>query len=432
MAQSYTSITSTTTLANSLTPLVNRDDAAASCFSGTAFPSSNLLLGQFCYRTDQLKLYQLTNLTGPVWTLIYDLSSGVMVAPNASVVPWSGITGKPTTVSGYGITDALKKTGDSATGKISFLASSASAASISVPHGVAPSAPVNGDIWTATDGLYARINGSTFSVSFQDAAETFSAKKTFVAGSTNSASLNVPAGAAPTTPASGDLWATSTQLVYNMAGTSKNVAFWDASSRLPVANGGTGASDAATARTNLGIVNPPTGCIMMYAGATAPSGWAWCDGSWLSRTANSALFAVIGTAFGAGDGSTNFAVPDFRGRVGVGRDNMGGTSAGRVTSAVSGIAGTILGATGGQQTYILTIGELPAHGHPMRIAVIDDSTPRTDTSGGIMIRTNSATSYGAYTGTVSDTVGRQIGGTGSGQDHLNMQPSIIVNYIIKL
>lgn len=275
MAQTYNIIPPETPLANSLQPLLDRDDAAASCFSGTAFPSSNLLLGMLCFRTDQLRLHQLVSLSPVTWRLVYDLSSGSAVAPFANSIAWSGVTGRPTTIAGYGISDALNKTGDTATGKISFVASQSGAASLAIPHGAAPSAPVNGDLWSTTAALFAQINGNTRTISVLEAAETYTAKKTFPVAGAGFASLNVPAGAAPTSPVDGDLWATSTQLVYRMAGVSRNVAFWDANSRIALANGGTGASDAAGARTNLGLGTAATRNISV--GTTAPTSPATND-----------------------------------------------------------------------------------------------------------------------------------------------------------
>lgn len=76
----------------------------------------------------------------------------------------------------------------------------------------------------------------------------------------------------------------------------------------------------------------PSGSVMAYAGATAPANWLLCHGQLVSRTTYAALFAAIGTTYGAGDGSTTFALPDGRGRVLVGRDNMGGTAANRLAS----------------------------------------------------------------------------------------------------
>ena len=65
-------------------------------------------------------------------------------------------------------------------------------------------------------------------------------------------------------------------------------------------------------------VNFLTGEIKMYGGASAPAGWLLCDGSAVSRTTYASLFAVLGTSYGAGDGSTTFNLPDGRGRVPVG------------------------------------------------------------------------------------------------------------------
>jgi long-subunit fatty acid transport protein len=62
----------------------------------------------------------------------------------------------------------------------------------------------------------------------------------------------------------------------------------------------------------------PAGSMAMFAGSTAPTGWLLCQGQAVSRTANAALFAAIGTTWGAGDGSTTFNVPDLRGRAPIG------------------------------------------------------------------------------------------------------------------
>src|SRR5690606_25444111 len=70
-----------------------------------------------------------------------------------------------------------------------------------------------------------------------------------------------------------------------------------------------------------------------------------------SRTDYARLFAAIGTTFGTGDGVTTFNLPDGRGRVVAGKDNMGGSAAGRLTNAVSGGTGTTLGAAGGSESY---------------------------------------------------------------------------------
>lgn len=101
-------------------------------------------------------------------------------------------------------------------------------------------------------------------------------------------------------------------------------------------------------------VSLPAGMLAPFAGASAPSGWLLCGGQAVSRTTFAALFAVIGTAYGAGDGSTTFNLPDLRGRVAAGKDDMGGSAANRLTNAGAGITGTTLGASGGDQNHSLS------------------------------------------------------------------------------
>lgn len=87
-----------------------------------------------------------------------------------------------------------------------------------------------------------------------------------------------------------------------------------------------------------------TGEIVSYAGSTAPDGWLLCYGQAVSRTTYAALFAVLGTTFGVGDGSTTFNLPDLRSRVAAGKSDMGGSDNGLLTG------GTVLGAALGAQT----------------------------------------------------------------------------------
>ena len=86
----------------------------------------------------------------------------------------------------------------------------------------------------------------------------------------------------------------------------------------------------------------PTGSISAYSGDSAPSGWLLCDGTAVSRTTYSALFAIVGERFGSGDGTTTFNTPDFRGRFLRGRD----AGAGRDPDAADRTAMNAGGATG--------------------------------------------------------------------------------------
>jgi microcystin-dependent protein len=108
--------------------------------------------------------------------------------------------------------------------------------------------------------------------------------------------------------------------------------------------------------------NIPLGACIDFFGATAPnSSFVLPYGQAISRTTYSALFAMFSTAYGSGDGSTTFNIPDLRGRVLAGKDDMGGSSANRLTAADDGLNGDNLGATGGIEAQTLVTANLPAY-----------------------------------------------------------------------
>ena len=178
--------------------------------------------------------------------------------------------------------------------------------------------------------------------------------------------------------------------------------------------------------TGPGIV--PSGTVLPYAGATAPTGYLLSFGQNVSRSTYAALFTAIGTTYGVGDGSSTFGIPDLRGRVVAGQDDMGDTSADRLTSPIN---GDILGAAGGSESHTLLTTELAGHQHLLF----------ADAEGGQVYPT--ASNYVAKKGNWGSSNNYQASGTdtvaslglssstGGGQAHNNVQPTIILNYIIK-
>ena len=190
----------------------------------------------------------------------------------------------------------------------------------------------------------------------------------------------------------------------------------------------------------------PIGTQVAYGGASAPAGWLLEYGQAVSRTTYSLLFGIIGTAYGIGDGTTTFAVPDKRGRTSIGKDDMGGTPASRITAGVSGINGTVLAAAGGDQqpqAHTHTITD-PGHTH----TVTDPGhhhAPLTSTnffvflgSGGNSNVVNGvtfggqATTASATTGITNVTADTGITATDSAESGAagNVQPGQIDNWII--
>ncbi len=184
------------------------------------------------------------------------------------------------------------------------------------------------------------------------------------------------------------------------------------STAIPISSGGTGGSTAEQARANLGLGSlsvVPTGTVLPFAGNLAPDGYLFCAGQTISRTTYADLFATIGTIYGAGNGTTTFALPDLRGRAVAGKDNMGGTSSNRIANVFD---GDVLGATGGSETHPLTEAQLASHSHT-----------GTAASAGLHSHTGTTSSEGAHTHTVSGTAASAGAHTHTvGLDTGNTQP----------
>lgn len=201
---------------------------------------------------------------------------------------------------------------------------------------------------------------------------------------------------------------------------------------------GVNSTDAATVG-QLSSGTFPVGAIIDFAGSAAPTGWLVCGGQALSRTDYAALFAVIGTAFGAPDGST-FQLPDLRGRVSAGRDfSVNSSNANRLTSTTISPNSTTLGGSGGTQSQAITEAQLPAHTHSfsgttssngLHSHTVNQATFGNGSTGGFgpEVTSGPTSTDGAHTHTFSGTTGA----TGSGTSLPNVQPTLILNKIIKV
>jgi len=230
-----------------------------------------------------------------------------------------------------------------------------------------------------------------------------------------------------------------------------------------------------------------------YWGSVLPRGWLWADGKTIGNASSNAtgranadtfsLFSVLWSAgtdatlpiftsagapttrgsTAASDFASNRALslPDKRGRVSVASDNLGGTAASRVTSTTMTPNGTTVGSVGGTQTHTLTEAQMPAHTHTMahthtfsgttsgqsvshthNFSVYNDPGANGTFAGGrgsgagvsgtVTTSSASADHTHTYSGTTSAASNATTSTTGSGTAHLNMQPSIVCNYIIKL
>lgn len=180
-----------------------------------------------------------------------------------------------------------------------------------------------------------------------------------------------------------------------------------------------------------------SGMVLPYAGSSAPTGFLLCGGQAVSRTTYSDLFAVVGTTYGVGDNFSTFNLPDLQGRVVAGKDDMSGSSANRLTNPTSdttgGIDGDVLGGTGGFETHLnlSTQSGLVGHTHGVSAsleAVTGSGSAETgvDTGDGAFQGNNQANNTSMINVSIS-----AVASANASKAHNNVQPTIILNYIIK-
>lgn len=157
-----------------------------------------------------------------------------------------------------------------------------------------------------------------------------------------------------------------------------------------------------------------SGFIQLTATTSTPTGWLVCDGSAVSRTTYADLFAAIDTAYGPGNGTTTFNLPDLQGRVPMG------------SGAGSGLTSRALGDSDGEETHTLTVSEMPSHSHNLEV--------NTGVAGAENPENNYLAETAEASYATSSTSGKYLGGTtsaGSGSAHNVIQPFTVVKYIIK-
>ncbi|QPF93788.1 phage tail protein [Bradyrhizobium commune] len=185
--------------------------------------------------------------------------------------------------------------------------------------------------------------------------------------------------------------------------------------------------------------NMPIGCCIDFFGAIAPnSSFVLAYGQGISRTAYSTLFSMFGTTYGVGDGSTTFNIPDLRGRIIAGRDDMGGSAASRLTSSYFGGSASNLGAVGGSESHTLTTAQLASHVHANSLTDLGHQHGGGQASVQTAFGGTNSGAQVTWGGTAQNTSSATTGITitnasaGSGNPHNNTQPTIIANKLLRI
>lgn len=200
------------------------------------------------------------------------------------------------------------------------------------------------------------------------------------------------------------------------------------------------AADLSASITAQGISSlVPAGVILAFGGATAPTGWLLCEGDLVSRTTYADLFAAVSIAHGSGDGTTTFALPDYRGRFVRGRANSSANDPDRATRTAANTGGNTADAVGSLQTT-----QFSSHVHGFNVTSVTTNDPPATPSQILFSQgnTGSASSSTAVVNAPSLTVrGYNNAGLAAGARIMSIQSNggnetrplnAYVNYIIKI
>lgn len=164
------------------------------------------------------------------------------------------------------------------------------------------------------------------------------------------------------------------------------------------------------------MADPFVAEIRMFSGNFAPRGWALCNGQLLPIAQNTALFSLLGTTYG-GDGKSTFGLPNLQSRIPLGAGNG------------PGLTPRVLGEMGGEAQVTLAANELAAHSHP--VDAIGTASSGTPSASAIYAQSSAGNIYGLPTHPVA-MAANAVGASGGSQPHNNLQPYLVVNFIIAL
>jgi microcystin-dependent protein len=174
----------------------------------------------------------------------------------------------------------------------------------------------------------------------------------------------------------------------------------------------------------------PTGAISQYAGDIAPESWLLCNGQEVLRDTYPALYATISNKYGTPSDGTKFKLPNLAGRAPIGAGTGTGLSARGLASS------------GGTETHTLLTAEMPSHNHtgvtggmnannPHGHDVQVRNNPGAPYNGGVLYDTSLYSGYLGYVTQTNIDHGHSISSEGGGGSHNNMQPYLVLNYIIR-